>query len=1410
MCGRSTKMNKFIALLMLVAGVASAAPVPPAATQPEVDAGLNRYKYVTPFTLRNTTGLPVSATNAIAQINGNTSNQQWLVITLNSSSNFVAIQSLSGLNGGTNYFNIPTASYVFSGVLSSNDYRAFTNKLDQTNGNALNFTNRGLTLLQGNTIAGTNGWTQWGDSANSQNFTNWNLVYQNGSIGLFKPGTFLYISSASQILQSNSVIVLGNDGSDSASGSVVAKFGTNAYINAGNVDSSADTHYTFSNNLLGTHTNDIVRMRDLTNLFTISSGANTLFVDPTNGNDSTAIRGRRDRPFLNITNAMAASLFGDMVFLYPGIYVITNTSIVVSNGVSLVGSGRGVSILQNCISNTFNDAQLGACIHPGSGSKTADLTITNIFKDTKHQATWGVIPVGGLDAVTNAIVENVDMYGDYDAFYWGAFLTPSSFEVRSCYIEGKIDSFAIFTATTVTGKVYNTTINTKGPAVFGSGGGNAKGINIGNPGIGIEFYHSTILCSGSTVENLGVSCNLADNGAIKLVNTFVRAQDTGAQDIKGVCTIDSASTFDYRRVSAPQILVLTNTYTPAGGTNAIFGQVGLYGGQTESNMLLYADAKTNAHGLTGLSGGLVMYGGWLSNIFGANGSSTTNTANYGETWPTMTQLRVAMFNGHGDLTNVTSGSPSTDFVHADGSVGSAGGSLTFYTNTVAVAAQPNLSIWAGANINVFATNVSGSSRVDYTIESTAAGGSSISTNGNQFGPVNQITIKSNALFTNITVYVGETLPYVTATRVLMANGSGNITNVTPNAVTDIVLANGTTTTNLPSPSISAGIVFTEGANLQATNRFRYDRTNEIELISVTGNTQPGLKLSDTGSTFDLYVHPRGIRSTNGSLLLQGGDTYSWALSSTLGSWIPNGTDSSQDVGGPTAHVRTNWNLIIDTTNILQRGFSVKTPRALSTNGAAIFTTLPTNLIADASFADVFTNYNISFAGTTNIYVTNLNDHQEIKLLVFVATGNAVSFPQFTATNYPSTAVEVVDTNTVSEIKIWRTGLFTNIHVTSREFGLVQGANITFTTNFVAGTVSVAGGAGGGGSGIIQMQTNNVIIGNQTNINFFGDNMTLSATNNSNSNKVDLLISSVVRQISISGSPTSQQIDFSLGNRYVVTNMANTNQTYNLTNFADGRPMFIEVPANNLGTNFDYTFAVASGSSSTNIKWLSSTNPLGNITLQTNATYVFSFITDVTPLATNIVAAYTTTTGNPNRWDTITTGVGYSASNAFVGGVTFKQIYTTAFTNLNTTIATFTNAAPYVVPAHALTNLNDTVITTWRGVGLLGTNAFKLIYGSTTILNTGSVSNNAANAIWEAQTEITRTGPTSQHVDAYVVFNQQANALGLNGINYGGYSTNFEMVETNGVATSNLLQVASSRAGAVSNNFLKVVYERGPR
>lgn len=183
-----------------------------------------------------------------------------------------------------------------------------------------------------------------------------------------------------------------------------------------------------------------------------------------------------------------------------------------------------------------------------------------------------------------------------------------------------------------------------------------------------------------------------------------------------------------------------------------------------------------------------------------------------------------------------------------------------------------------------------------------------------------------------------------------------------------------------------------------------------------------------------------------------------------------------------------------------------------------------------------------------------------------------------------------------------------------------------------------------------------------------------------------------------------------------------------------------------------------------------------------------------------------TTATDSRF-TVATNVsmiaaGNSTSNAVISGAMYAA--TTAFTNLNAT-GTMTNLANVSIPAHFMTNNLDALHAIWRGnmpLALANTNQFQIVFGSSTILDTGLQT--ASNTVFSAECWIVRTGNTSQHVEGRFEWGPG------NGAPFAFTNANLEIAETNGIATTLALKGGALRPGAHTNNFFRVWYEPATR
>ncbi len=159
------------------------------------------------------------------------------------------------------------------------------------------------------------------------------------------------------------------------------------------------------------------------------------------------------------------------------------------------------------------------------------------------------------------------------------------------------------------------------------------------------------------------------------------------------------------------------------------------------------------------------------------------------------------------------------------------------------------------------------------------------------------------------------------------------------------------------------------------------------------------------------------------------------------------------------------------------------------------------------------------------------------------------------------------------------------------------------------------------------------------------------------------------------------------------------------------------------------------------------------------------------------------------------------SNIFVAGTYY--IDTTSYTNLNATPATFTNLASVTVQGNVLTNNGDVVEGFWAGKTLTGStsNEFKLIFGSTTLLDTGMQS--ASNITFTASVKLIRIGVTSARSIATLSWGPQNAPFAFT-------NSNLVIAETNGIDTVLKMQGASSAANAHTNNYFEVRYYPAPR
>jgi hypothetical protein len=217
-----------------------------------------------------------------------------------------------------------------------------------------------------------------------------------------------------------------------------------------------------------------------------------------------------------------------------------------------------------------------------------------------------------------------------------------------------------------------------------------------------------------------------------------------------------------------------------------------------------------------------------------------------------------------------------------------------------------------------------------------------------------------------------------------------------------------------------------------------------------------------------------------------------------------------------------------------------------------------------------------------------------------------------------------------------------------------------------------------------------------------------------------------------------------------------------------------------------------------ISWLNATNGNYDFTVDSNQVVWASFAVTTNSTATNIIANYGTSSGRPIEGRGLQLAAGYSGTNASVGGLIFSS--TTAFTNCCAAPGTLTNMAGVSIPGNLLTNINSAIKSIWGGnmkLATAATNNFRIQYGGTTILDTGS--QNASNSVWRATCTIITTGASAQHCEAHFEW-------GPAGVPFAFTNSNLELALANGSANTIQLQGSSTAVSVLTNNSFRVFYE----
>ncbi len=494
-----------------------------------------------------------------------------------------------------------------------------------------------------------------------------------------------------------------------------------------------------------------------------------------------------------------------------------------------------------------------------------------------------------------------------------------------------------------------------------------------------------------------------------------------------------------------------------------------------------------------------------------------------------------------------------------------------------------------------------------------------------------------------------------------------------------------------------------------------------------------------------------------------------------------------------------------------------------------YAAIPTSGIVGGSQRGWSTNLSANLLLSPENLFTNWHYRIDVHTLGFVCTvsnGAGIYWR-----GYGLGGVTQLPTNGTSTIEIWKDGVSLRTNAILHAPGLTiapDGNCIQFLTNLLTRVVIVTntctgsvitnwgltnstfiGLVGNGGTAVktITAGANMVITDRGTNL-LFDASATASGTNFPGiivTNRLQFLTQTVTP-----ASDTNAIIDLAKGANVLL--ILTTNAHIVFSNAVDGILGNLLIKQDTNGARSILSARVDGGS------MLSTTNdsgsPFSRYTTNANAMdrWVFG-----THQSTNVwviqPASYSdvivATTGSLTLAGSITLSGSVTATNGFrqpagagtsnAWAIGMVHLDSASRTNHSTT-GSYTNLSTFTVPAHTLTNNGDTVIASWSGVMLAGTNKFFLGYGSiTNVLDVSGLTNGHGLSGWKASMRITRTGNTGQRILAEMQFNPGF------GIPYSYTNQPIDIAETNGIDNLLRLQGSAIRAGGITNNFFDLEF-----
>lgn len=278
-------------------------------------------------------------------------------------------------------------------------------------------------------------------------------------------------------------------------------------------------------------------------------GDSNLYVNPYLGSDSTGFpkRGRKDRSWATISNAVLAARAYETVVLSEGVHSMSTT--VVFTNLSIRGSGRGITIVTNVTGDNPS-------FDMGANTVLADMTLRRV----------SVAPGLIGEVRSNIFMLNLDSYGNVD----GLLLNRWDGEVTAvgCKFGSAVDGIANF-ATTTSGvlRLFNCEIEVTNTTASTS----IRGIIWGGPNR-CEMYGGVIRVKNGSSTTAGVVLDSANGkGHVHLQGVGFEFSNTNANGAFAVSNLvggTSTITIDAQQsvVEAVNLVADNQVVQPLGRT----------------------------------------------------------------------------------------------------------------------------------------------------------------------------------------------------------------------------------------------------------------------------------------------------------------------------------------------------------------------------------------------------------------------------------------------------------------------------------------------------------------------------------------------------------------------------------------------------------------------------------------------------------------------------------------------------------------------------------------------------------------------------------------------------------------------------------------------------------------------------